>query len=196
MAIAPQHWLSLARPVVGVVAWVSLPQPERSWIALPLVGLACALDFADGRLARSRGAQGPVGRVVDNLCDFAFLAMFFHAAAGVALWLDPATGIAARWWPRANELPLLALLMSFGAYATRAVTCAMMAIRVPPSLIGRAAGVLNYGLALVGASAISLQWSRPSRVLEDVMLLVVLVNVAACIQNCVLLVGQLARRTA
>jgi phosphatidylglycerophosphate synthase len=191
VAGAPQHWLSLARLAVGAFLWLLLPRTEQSGTILPLVLLACVLDFADGRLARARGAEGPVGRVLDNLCDFAFLAMFFHAAAGVGLWSAPVDGVAVRWWPRANALPLIALTMSFGCYAARAVVCAALAMTVAPSPVGRAAGVLNYFLALVGAAAVSLRWGQPSMLIEVTMALVVFVNLAACLQNCVILARQM-----
>jgi phosphatidylglycerophosphate synthase len=191
VAVAPQHWLSLARLVVGAVAWRSLSRADASAVVLPLVVLASILDFADGRLARSRGTEGGVGRVIDNACDFAFLAMFFHAAGGVQLWSVPPGGVVVRWCEHANTLPLLALFLSFGAYAARASFCAVFASELLPSPIGRTAGVLNYALALLGAAAVSLQLSSGSPLLEAGMAAVVSVNVAACVENLVLLARQL-----
>jgi phosphatidylglycerophosphate synthase len=188
MAVAPQHWLSIARLVVGVVTWLLMPRANQSAAILPLVLLACVFDFADGRVARARGTEGPAGRVLDNLCDFAFLAMFFHAAAAIALWSEPVDGVSVRWWRRANELPLLALALSFGSYALRAAFSAVRAVPLAPSPIGRAAGVLNYVLALLGAVAVSLHWGRPSLLVEGAMVVVTAVNVAACAQNWLLLV--------
>ncbi|HET9063877.1 MAG TPA: CDP-alcohol phosphatidyltransferase family protein [Candidatus Binatia bacterium] len=191
MAMAPQHWLSLARLVLGAVLWAILSRGDSSPLALPLVLLACVLDFSDGRLARARGSESALGRALDNVCDFAFLAMFFHAAAAIHLWSDAAYGVVARQWPGANQLPLIALMISFGSYAARAAVCAVVVTPVAPSPVGRAAGVLNYALALVGAAIVSYSPDRSSPLLvEGVMVVVALVNVAAFAQNCGLLARQ------
>lgn len=195
MALAPQHWLSLARLVVGAVLCAILSNSTHAPLALPLVLLACALDFSDGRLARARGSESSIGRALDNVCDFAFLAMFFHAAAAIQLWSGPAPGVAPCQWPGANQLPLIALTLSFGSYALRAAVCAVLRTRVAPSPVGRAAGVLNYALALVGAAIVSFGPDRSSPLLvETVMGVVALVNVAAFAQNCGLLARQLTRQ--
>jgi phosphatidylglycerophosphate synthase len=191
MAMAPQHWLSLARLVLGAVLWAILSRGDPSPLALPLVLLACVLDFSDGRLARACGSESGLGRALDNVCDFAFLAMFFHAAAAIHLWSDAASGVVARQWPGANQLPLIALMISFGSYAVRAAVCAVVVTPVVPSPVGRAAGVLNYVLALVGAAIVSFSPDRSSPLLvEGVMVVVALVNVAAFAQNWGLLVRQ------
>jgi len=91
-------------------------------------------------------------------------------------------------------LPLLALFFSFGAYAARASLCAMFASDLPPSPIGRVAGVLNYALAVVGAAAMSFPWGKGSLFLEAGMGIVVSVNVAAGVQNISLLARQMARQ--
>lgn len=195
MAVAPQHWLSLARLVVGAVVWATVSSGDPSPLALPLVLLACVLDFSDGRLARARGSESAIGRALDNGCDFAFLAMFFHAAAVIQLWSDAAYGVVASQWPGANQLPLIALAISFGSYAARAAVCAIVAIPVIPSPVGRAAGVLNYALALVGAAIVSFRPDRSSWLLvEGAMVVVALVNLAAFAQNCGLLARQLSHR--
>lgn len=195
MAMAPQHWLSLARLVVGAVLWVILSSGDPSLLALPLVLLACVLDFSDGRIARARGSESAIGRALDNACDFAFLAMFFHAAAAIELWSDAAYGVVVRQWPGANQLPLIALTISFGSYAARAAVCAVVVIPVAASPVGRAAGVLNYALALVGATIVSFSPDRSSPLLvEGAMVVVALVNVAAFAQNCGLLARQLTRQ--
>ncbi len=191
MAMAPQHWLSLARLVLGAVLWAILSRGDPSPLALPLVLLACVLDFSDGRLARARGSESGLGRALDNVCDFAFLAMFFHAAGAIHLWSDAAYGVVARQWPGANQLPLIALMISFGSYAARAAVCAVVVTPVAPSPVGRAAGVLNYALALVGAAIVSFSPDRSSPLLvEGVMVVVALVNVAAFAQNWGLLFRQ------
>lgn len=191
MAMAPQHWLSLARLVLGAVLWAILSRGDPSPLALPLVLLACVLDFSDGRLARARGSESALGRVLDNVCDFAFLAMFFHAAAAIELWSDAAPGVAAWQSPGVNQLPLMALTISFGSYAVRAAVCAVAGTRIDPSPVGRVAGVLNYALALVGAAVVSFSPDRSSPPLvESVMMVVALVNVVAFAQNCGLLARQ------
>jgi phosphatidylglycerophosphate synthase len=195
VGVAPQHWLSLARLVVGAVTWLWLPRPDRASAILPLAILACLLDFADGRLARSRGTENAVGRVLDNACDFAFLAMFFHAASAVRLWIEPSGIALVGWRQHLNALPLLALYLSFGSYAVRAAICLALSRALAPSPVGRAAGVLNWGLALLGASAVSLHWGRPPSLFEPSMAIVVSANVAACMQNVILLVRQLTRAT-
>lgn len=197
MATAPQHWLSLARLVVGAVLWRILSSGDPSPLALPLVLLACVLDFSDGRLARARGSESALGRALDNVCDFAFLAMFFHAAGSIQLWSDAADGVLARRWPGANQLPLIVLTISFGSYAARTAVCAFVATPVAPSHVGRAGGVLNYALALLGAVIVSFRPERSSSLLvEGAVVVVALVNVAAFAQNCGLLARQLTRHRA
>jgi phosphatidylglycerophosphate synthase len=196
MAVAPQHWLSLARLVVGVAVWFSLSRGNRFGLVLVLVLVACALDFSDGRLARARGSESPFGRVLDNVCDFAFLAMFFHAAAGIELWSDTVAGAIGRHRPDVNAVPLIALTLSFGSYAVRAAVCTLVAAPVAPSPIGRAAGVLNYMLAIVGAASRALDTDLRMLATEVAMVAVALVNIAAFAQNCALLLRQIVRRPA
>jgi len=194
MAIAPQHWLSLARVALGAIIWRSLSIGERSSWVFPLVLIACLLDFADGRVARAYGSDGPIGRTIDNGCDFVFLALCFHAFARMELWSDPTTSVAVKLWRGGNGLPLLALALSFGSYAWRAAVCAARGLPLTPSPVGRAAGVLNYALALVGGVAVSPHWHRQRTLLEVSMAFVVAANLAAFLQNGILLARQLRRR--
>jgi len=193
MRVALQHWLSVARLAVGVAVWLSVTRSDHTALVLPLVIVACVLDFSDGRLARALGAESPIGRVLDNVCDFVFLALFFHAAAGIHLWSEPGQGVLVRYWRGANTLPLVALVMSFGSYALRAASCAATATPVAASPIGRAAGVLNYALALLGAAVVSVGPDPSPMLAEGAVVIVAFVNVAAFTQNGSLLLWQVRR---
>lgn len=188
---ALQHWLSVARLAVGAAVWLSISRADRPVLVLPLVILACVLDFSDGRLARALGAESPIGRALDNVCDFVFLALVFHAAAAIQLWSEPGKGFLFHYWRGANALPLIALGMSFGSYAIRASFSAATATPVLSSPIGRVAGVLNYTLALIGAAIVSIDPDCPRILAEGAMVLVALVNVAAFAQNGGLLLRQI-----
>lgn len=189
MAVAPQHWLSMARLVVGAAVWTALTRDDGSVLAFLLVLLACLLDVSDGRLARARRSESSVGRALDNACDLGFLALFFHAASVIDLWSDPRVGLLGPRWRGVNTLPLFALGVSFGSYAVRAGVSAIRSTPVVSSPVGRAAGALNYALALVGAGVTAWGRDRPLPAVEALVVIVALVNLAAFVQNCRLLSG-------
>lgn len=193
MRVALQHWLSVARLALGAAVWLSIARSDRSVLVLPFVILACVLDFSDGRLARAFGAESPIGRALDNVCDFVFLALFFHAVAAIHLWSDPGEGVLFQYWEGVNTLPLVALGMSFGSYGIRSGCSVATATPILSSPIGRAAGVLNYALALLGAAIISIDPESPPVLAEGSMVLVALFNVAAFAQNGSILLRQIRR---
>ena len=81
IAIAPQHFLSVARIALGFCVYSDLDAHATSSWALPAAVGAVALDIADGRVARARGTSSATGRLVDNASDAAFLAFCFSAFA-------------------------------------------------------------------------------------------------------------------
>ena len=110
MVPAAEHALSVGR--LALAAWV-LGELKNSLVSawvLPAVVLACVTDFLDGRIARSRGPVGAIGRWIDDLCDVGFLAACFLAfarAGAFAARTGPTGGM-----PDLDMLPLFALFLS------------------------------------------------------------------------------------
>jgi len=143
------HAVSLLRPFLGVLLLTRVSTLGDSIVVLPIVLLACASDWMDGQLARRNSTPTRVGRLLDNLCDFAFLACLFAFLAQVELWSPPVWGRLVRNWSEANWFPLYALVASFGFYFVR-LGLDMAAGREPErSPRGHAAGVCNYLLAVM-----------------------------------------------
>jgi CDP-diacylglycerol--glycerol-3-phosphate 3-phosphatidyltransferase len=59
-------------------AWLVL---AGSAAAAPVFALAIATDLADGPLARRRGTESPLGRLLDHAADFCFVSAGLFAAA-------------------------------------------------------------------------------------------------------------------
>jgi len=178
---------SLVRLVLGAAAIAGMVPPGDSLVPLAVVSAAAATDFADGRIARALGRETTAGRLVDNLCDFGFLSCIFVFDARAALWSPPVWGRLARHWAAVNDLPVLALTASFGLYFVR-LSLALRAGHTPGrSARGHAAGIANYGLAFAGAAAMLPGMAPMPGLLEPVMLGVVLLNVAAVVENLALL---------
>lgn len=88
-------------------------------IAATLFCVAIATDVADGRLARKRGTESALGRVLDHGADFVFVnsGLAAAAASGALTWLLPALVAIAfaqyvvdsYWLHRARELRMSAL---------------------------------------------------------------------------------------
>ena len=187
MRLPLEHLLSLTRVLLAVIVAIEIDPGTRSVWVLPVVVLACATDIADGTIARARGSQGGVGRWLDAGADVAFLSVCFYCFAGIALWA-PATGdVAPSVAYCLNLAPLVALVGSFGSFALRAGLAAALDRALEPSPLGRAAGALNYCLALVGAAAVvpGVEVGQELRMAST--LIVVAVNALALLQNVVLL---------
>lgn len=177
------HAVSLLRPVLGVLLLTLVSTTGDSTLVLPIVLLACASDWADGELARRAGASSRAGRLVDNLCDFAFLACVFAFFALADIWSPPVWGRLVRNYGEANWLPLYALLASFGVYFVR--LCLDFAAGRDPerSPRGHAAGVTNYLLAVMGGAEMLPGVDFGPWLLEPAMVTVALLNVLAVPEN-------------
>lgn len=179
--VAP-HLVSALRPLAGLVLLLVAP-PGDSFLPLAIVLAACASDWLDGRLARRAGTATLGGRLVDNLCDCAFLVCAFSFFAAAEVWTPPVWGRLARYWDGANWLPLYALLASFGVYLAR-LRGDLAAGREPArSARGHAAGVSNYALAVAGAVEMLPGAGLGPWLLEPAMISVALVNALAVPEN-------------
>ncbi len=108
--------LLLALPLAATIATVGL---FPALIAAMLFCVAIATDIADGRLARARGTESALGRVLDHGADFLFVTAGLGAAAtiGALPWLLPALVtfafvqyvVDSYWLHRARELRMSAL---------------------------------------------------------------------------------------
>ncbi len=184
------HAVSLLRPLLGVLLLALVSNRGDSTLVLPIVLLACASDWFDGQLARRAGRASLAGRLVDNLCDFVFLASVFAFFAGAEIWSPPVWGRLVRNWGEANWLPLYALLASFGVYFVR--LCLDLAAGREPerSSRGHAAGVSNYVLAVVGAAEMLPRVGLGPWLLEPVMVTVALLNILAVPENVRLMLAR------
>jgi phosphatidylglycerophosphate synthase len=175
--------VSLVRLVLGLSIAYGFVPASNSAVPLAIVLAACASDFLDGRLARALGVESASGRLLDNLCDFAFLLCMFVFFAHLQLWSPLVWGRLLRYWDGVNSLPAGALLASFGLYFVR-LSLELGAGREPQrSPRGHAAGIANYALALIGAAELLPGVNLGPEFLEPVMLGVVLLNLAAVFEN-------------
>jgi phosphatidylglycerophosphate synthase len=179
--------LSLSRVVLGAVVLAELSVSASSYLVLPAVLAAAAADWLDGRLARSLGAASAAGRVLDNLCDGAFLAMCFGGFAMQQVWSDPLVGSATRYWEHANWLPLVAFAAAFGLYLLRWALCTLTGAPMMPSLRGHSAGVFNYALTILGGVAVLPDIDVTRWILEPAFVTVALLNATAVSENLLLL---------
>ena len=182
-----QHVLSLLRPLLALVVWRRIAGGVPDAWVLPLVVIAAASDWLDGRLARRRGSESAAGKLLDNLCDVSFLAVTFAAMARVHVWSDPVWGSAVRYWRGANWLPVIGLAASFGAYSLRWALAARFRLPMAPSRHGRTAGVANWVLVLLGGLALAPHGSPGPWVLEPAFVTVALLNASAALDNLKLL---------
>lgn len=187
MSLQTQHYLSLSRVLLGAIVLVELRSAPDSWLVLPAVVGAALADWFDGRIARASGAASMAGRLLDNLCDFAFLAMCFAGFAIQEIWSDPAIGSATRYWEHANWLPLACLVPAFGLYLIRWAVCERIGAPMAPSTRGHSAGVFNYVLALLGGVAVLPDVQITRWLLEPSFVTVALLNATAISENALLL---------
>jgi phosphatidylglycerophosphate synthase len=166
IASAPQHLLSVSRVLLGALVWTSSRTTGESEWALPATLLAVAFDFADGRLARARGTSSNFGRVIDNACDAAFLALAFLA-----------------FRREIGDSPLVLFALSFGSYGLRASWSATMHKSFTPSPRGHWAGISNYALALIAAAHAHPSIDLSSLALSTAVAIVVLLNAVAFYDN-------------
>ncbi|MFN2425198.1 MAG: CDP-alcohol phosphatidyltransferase family protein [Candidatus Binatia bacterium] len=177
------HAVSLLRPVLGVGVLAAIPSRLDSVLLLPIVLLACASDWVDGEVARRTGTQTQAGRLVDNVCDFAFLLCLFSFLALSEVWSPPVWGRLVRHVEVANWLPVYALLASFGVYFVR-LCVDLRAGREPArSMRGHAAGVCNFLLVVVGATELTPGIDLGPWLLEPAMVTVALLNVLSVPEN-------------
>ncbi len=113
--------LSLLRLLIALpsAALVAQASPQSAALAALLFCVAIATDVADGRLARARGTESALGRVLDHGADFLFLkgGLAAAAATGALTWLLPALVslafvqyvVDSYWLHRARELRMSAL---------------------------------------------------------------------------------------
>jgi phosphatidylglycerophosphate synthase len=135
---AVAHALSLARvPLAGLYV---LSLDDAPIVPLAIAAVACATDFADGRLARAVGAASPRGAAVDVAADACFL---LFALAGLA-----AVGRISIANPVAAAIALSALAYRWNRRPVGAGRSRGLADR-----FGHAAGVLNFALVLVASAA-------------------------------------------
>jgi len=152
-------------------------------VVLPACAAACAADFWDGRLARRRGLASVHGRLVDNLCDAAFLFLSLSGFAVAHTWSLPLVGCATRYWAEANWLPVAGLAASFGTYLVRWAGAALRGLEPAPSVRGHRAGIANYALALLGGVAVLPDFDVPRWLLESAFVAVALLNLTAAADN-------------
>jgi phosphatidylglycerophosphate synthase len=177
---APQHLLSLSRPILGVYVLVSLRHAHDSPAVFIAVVLACVADYVDGAVARRTRSETVAGRMLDNWCDAGFLALVFAGFAQARVW-STAGRVGANagldWWP------LVALIASFGSYALRWLAASMRGTVPRRSPRGHHAGIANYVLALVGGAAAFPSVDLPSYVVSAPFFAVVALNVIAAADN-------------
>jgi phosphatidylglycerophosphate synthase len=156
-------------------------------VVLPACVAACAADFWDGRLARRRGLASMAGRLLDNLCDAAFLALALSGFALAHTWSLPLVGSATRYWRLANWLPVIGLAASFGTYLLRWAVAVFRGLEPVGSSRGHSAGIANYALTLLGGIAVLPNQDVTSWLLEPSFITVALLNLTAATDNLLLL---------
>jgi phosphatidylglycerophosphate synthase len=184
--LAPQHVLSFSRVVLGTHVLIELGSADKSATVLPAVALACLADYADGIVARRAAAESTAGRLVDNLCDAAFLALAFCGFAAAGVWSTPLEPIASRW-RQLDWLPLVALVASFGTYLVRWYAACTRGVTPRPSPRGHHAGIANYVLAIVGGVAAFPGVALASWLTAAAFIVVVSLNLVAAADNARLL---------
>jgi phosphatidylglycerophosphate synthase len=185
--------VSAVRPLAGLLILTTLPARSDSLVVLPIVLAASATDWLDGELARRTSASTKTGRVIDNLCDFAFLAMLFAFFAQAELWTPPVWGRLARQLHGANWLPFFAILASFGVYFVRLGIDLVRGREPERSPRGHQAGIANYVLVIMGAVEMVPGVNLGPWVLEPTMVTVALLNVLAVPENVLLLFHRRGR---
>ncbi|HEY2772965.1 MAG TPA: CDP-alcohol phosphatidyltransferase family protein [Candidatus Binatia bacterium] len=181
------HLISLLRPAIGIAVLTIFGDVTKSTAVPVLVAAACASDWLDGRIARRLGLETATGRILDNLCDFAFLLCMFAFFARVGLWSPPVWGRLVRQWAGANRLPAYALLTSFGIYFVRLMADLARGREPRRTSRGHAAGIANYGLVLAGAAQMLPGVDLGPWLLEAAMVVVAIMNFAAVGENILLL---------
>jgi phosphatidylglycerophosphate synthase len=177
------HAVSAIRPVLGIALVALVPPHADSYLVLPIVLAACASDWVDGELARRASSASRGGRLVDNVCDFVFLACLFAFLARGEVWSPPVWGRFIRQWSGANWLPLFALIASFGVYFLRLLGEMRDGRESGRSPRGHTAGVSNYLLAVFGAAEMLPGVNFGPWLLEPAMVSVALINFLAVPEN-------------
>ena len=82
-----------AGAVLAVVKYAATGDRFYLWLAILLLPGALLADFADGRIARRRGENSPMGQELDSLADLISFGMA-PATVGFALGLDGSVDVA------------------------------------------------------------------------------------------------------
>lgn len=166
--------LSGARLLIAVALPPALVRgveaPDGSWIPFVLIVVASVTDWFDGALARRAGGPSRHGAALDNAADLALV--LGAGAAGAVVGLVPAA------------VPL-AIAASFGSYVLSSVTrsARRRAWQLARSRIGHAAGVLNYGLAILIGAVVAVPGPAWTPALRVGSLVVVALNGAAVLDR-------------
>jgi phosphatidylglycerophosphate synthase len=143
----------------------ALEAPGGSWTPLALVTFAAGTDFVDGRLARRAGPTRH-GAILDVAADVTFVlaATGGGASQGLVPWAAP-----------------LAIALAAGAYALASMrlSTGRQGFGLARSRVGHAAGVVNYGLAVLVAASVALPDGGWTTLLRAASVVVVAVNLAA-----------------
>lgn len=191
LGLGPHDFLSLTRPILGLVVFGELWRAPESPLVLPATILACAADYFDGPLARRAGVEPSLrGRLIDNLSDVGFLALVFAAYAMRDVWSDPVWGSAVRFWEHVNWLPLYTLFLSFTPYLIRSVLDGRASRPTLRSSRGHTAGIANYVLAMVGAVAVFPGMQATPWIVEPTFVTVALLNGTAAAENLLFMFQQ------
>ncbi len=141
--------LTASRCVLGPLFAAVLPLSPA--VALAVAVVAAATDFLDGRLARRWGGGSARGAVFDVVGDAVFV-LFSLAALAHA-------GVVSSLLPAAAGISLAAFALTWRrrrpAENPRREGAHAPGTRRLPDRIGHAAGVLNYGAAVLGAGVVA-----------------------------------------
>jgi phosphatidylglycerophosphate synthase len=151
--VAAGRWSTLANWLTGlrlalVPALVGAILAEVPWVAALVFGVAVATDVADGRIARRRAEDSPLGGVLDHAVDATFV------TAGTAALASQGT------------LPLLLPILIAAAFIQYAIASRTQAGGLRGSRLGRWNGIAYYAAVAVPLvrDAAGLGWPAPALV--------------------------------
>jgi phosphatidylglycerophosphate synthase len=151
--VAAGRWSTLANWLTGlrlalVPALVAAILAEAPWVASLVFGVAVATDVADGRIARRREEDSPLGGVLDHAVDATFV------AAGTAALASQ------------GALPMLLPVLIAAAFVQYAIDSRTSEGRLRGSRLGRWNGIAYYAALAVPLvrDATGLGWPAPALV--------------------------------
>ncbi len=134
----PANLLSFVRLLMLVPTLTYLRQPDKRWQALACMNLAMLTDALDGPLARHRGEESQLGKILDPIADKLLI-------DGAALTLSQTRNFP--WW-----MTGLLLFRDAGILLSALLVYRRRARITPPQLAGKAATVaLTAALVLYTA---------------------------------------------